>query len=161
MLNYIHDDDHFINNFLSRLPSRRYRIVNYRSSWRRDSFITNHDYHSIFCKLNSPWDARWILCIVYICFIFFVLYPSSSVLNNKFCNLLEHGWHINQPIKTLIRISKQHRPLRWILTKSLWVREDWGSQTREEHSPSSQQSMNRLLLSPHPAWSLSARFSWS
>ena len=41
ILNYILDDDHFINDFLQKLPSGRYRTIKYRSSWGRDSFLRN------------------------------------------------------------------------------------------------------------------------
>ena len=40
-LRYIHDDDHFINDFLSQCPSGRYRTVKYRTMWGRDSFLRN------------------------------------------------------------------------------------------------------------------------
>ena len=36
--NYIHDDDHFIHNFLEKCPSGRYRNFKIRSAWGRDSF---------------------------------------------------------------------------------------------------------------------------
>ena len=39
ILNYIHDDEHFINDFLPQLPSGRYRTIKYRSSWGKDSFL--------------------------------------------------------------------------------------------------------------------------
>ena len=38
-LRYIHDDDHFINDFLSKCPSGRFRTVKYRTMWGRDSFL--------------------------------------------------------------------------------------------------------------------------
>ena len=40
-LRYIHDGDHFINDFLSQCPSGRYRTVKYRTMWGRDSFLRN------------------------------------------------------------------------------------------------------------------------
>lgn len=39
ILNYIHDDNHFINDFLNQLPSGRYRAIKYRSAWGRDCFL--------------------------------------------------------------------------------------------------------------------------
>ena len=41
ILNYIHDDEHFINEFLPKLPSGRFRTLKYRSSWGKDSFVSN------------------------------------------------------------------------------------------------------------------------
>ena len=38
-LRYIHDDDHFINDFLSKCPSGRFRTVKHRTMWGRDSFL--------------------------------------------------------------------------------------------------------------------------
>ena len=38
ILNYIHDDEHFINDLLPKLPSGRYRTMKYRSSWGTDIF---------------------------------------------------------------------------------------------------------------------------
>ena len=38
---YIHDDDHFINDFLSQCPYERYRTVKYRTMRGRDSFLQN------------------------------------------------------------------------------------------------------------------------
>ena len=32
-LRYIHDDYHFINDFLPQCPSGRYRTVKYRTMW--------------------------------------------------------------------------------------------------------------------------------
>ena len=39
LLQYIHDDNHFLNNFLEKCPSGRYRTIKYRSTWGRDSFL--------------------------------------------------------------------------------------------------------------------------
>ena len=39
ILNYIHDDDHFINDFLPKLPSGRYRAIQHRTAWGKDSFL--------------------------------------------------------------------------------------------------------------------------
>ena len=39
IMNYIHDDEHFINDYLPKLPSGRYRTIKYRSSWGKDSFL--------------------------------------------------------------------------------------------------------------------------
>jgi len=36
---YIHDDNHFLNDFLEKCPSGRYRTIQNRSIWGRDSFI--------------------------------------------------------------------------------------------------------------------------
>ena len=33
------DDDHFINDFLDKLPSGRYRSMKYRTAWGKDSFL--------------------------------------------------------------------------------------------------------------------------
>ena len=44
ILNYIHDDEHFINDLLSG----RYRTMKYRSSWGRDSFL-----RSMILSLNN------------------------------------------------------------------------------------------------------------
>ena len=38
-LRYIHDDDHFINDFLSKCPSGRFRTVKHRTMWGRDCFL--------------------------------------------------------------------------------------------------------------------------
>ena len=48
ILNYIHDDEHFINDLLPKLPSGRYRTMKYRSSWGRDSFL-----RSMILSLNN------------------------------------------------------------------------------------------------------------
>ena len=38
-LQLIHDDNHFMNNFLHTLPSGRYRSFKYRTAWGKDSFL--------------------------------------------------------------------------------------------------------------------------
>ena len=38
-LQIIHDDEHFLNNFLEKLPSGRYRSLKYRTAWGKDSFL--------------------------------------------------------------------------------------------------------------------------
>ena len=40
-LRYIHDGDHFINDFLSQCPSGRYRTVKYTTMCGMDSFLLN------------------------------------------------------------------------------------------------------------------------
>ena len=39
LLQYIHDDKHFLNRLLEKCPSGRYHTIKYRSTWGRDSFI--------------------------------------------------------------------------------------------------------------------------
>ena len=46
----IHDDDHFINDFLSKCPSGRYCTVKYRTMWGRDSFLLIHVLNNVFFK---------------------------------------------------------------------------------------------------------------
>ena len=48
IMNYIHDDEHFINDFLPKLPSGRYRAMKYRSTCGRDCFL-----RSIISTLNK------------------------------------------------------------------------------------------------------------
>ena len=36
---YTHDDDHFINDFLPKLPSGRYRAIQLLTAWGKDSFL--------------------------------------------------------------------------------------------------------------------------
>ena len=38
-LQMTHDDEHFINSFLEKLPSGRYRSLKYRTAWNKDSFL--------------------------------------------------------------------------------------------------------------------------
>ena len=38
-LRYIHHNDHFINDFLSKYPSGRFRTVKHRTMWGRGSFL--------------------------------------------------------------------------------------------------------------------------
>ena len=38
-LQIIHDDEHFLNSFLEKLPSGRYRSLKYRTAWGKDSFL--------------------------------------------------------------------------------------------------------------------------
>ena len=38
-LQLIHNDNHFMNNFLHTLPSGRYRSFKYRTAWGKDSFL--------------------------------------------------------------------------------------------------------------------------
>ena len=45
-LRYIHDEEHFINDFLTKCPSGRYRTVYYRGTWGRDSFL-RHLIHTL------------------------------------------------------------------------------------------------------------------
>ena len=39
IMSYIHDEEHFINDFLEQLPSGRYRTLKYRSAWGKDCFL--------------------------------------------------------------------------------------------------------------------------
>jgi hypothetical protein len=39
LLQYINDDKHFINDFLEKCPSGRYRTIKYRTTWGRGSFL--------------------------------------------------------------------------------------------------------------------------
>ena len=48
IMNFILDDEHFINDFLTKLPSGRYRAIKYRSSWGRDCFL-----RSMISQLNK------------------------------------------------------------------------------------------------------------
>ena len=50
-MRYIHDDEHFINDFLDKCPSGRYRTMKYRGAWGRDCFL-RHLIHT----LNSILD---------------------------------------------------------------------------------------------------------
>ena len=36
---YQHDDKHFLNSFLEKLPSGRYRSLKNRTAWGKDSFL--------------------------------------------------------------------------------------------------------------------------
>ena len=38
IMNYIHDEEHFINDFLEQLPSSRYRTLKDRSARGKDGF---------------------------------------------------------------------------------------------------------------------------
>ena len=38
-LQIIHDDEHFLNSFLEKIPSGRYRSLKYRTAWVKDSFL--------------------------------------------------------------------------------------------------------------------------
>ena len=39
IMNFILQDEPFINDFPTKLPSGRYRAIKYRSSWGRDCFL--------------------------------------------------------------------------------------------------------------------------
>ena len=41
IMSYIHDDEHFIHDFLEQLPSGRYRTLKYCSAWGKDFFEGN------------------------------------------------------------------------------------------------------------------------
>ena len=45
-MRYIHDEDHFINDFLEKCPSGRYRTIKYRGAWGRDCFL-RHLIHTL------------------------------------------------------------------------------------------------------------------
>ena len=38
-MSYIHDGEHFINDFLEQLLSDRFRTLKYRSAWGKDCFL--------------------------------------------------------------------------------------------------------------------------
>ena len=50
IMSYIHDDEHFIHDFLEQLPSGRYRTLKYRSAWGKDCFLRAmiHSLNDIF-----------------------------------------------------------------------------------------------------------------
>jgi len=48
ILSYIHDSEHFINDFIEQCPSGRYRTVKYRTSYGKDSFLRH-----MILKLNE------------------------------------------------------------------------------------------------------------
>ena len=39
IMSYIHNEEHFINDFLEQLPSGRYRTLKYCSAWGQDQFL--------------------------------------------------------------------------------------------------------------------------
>ena len=45
-MTYIHDDTHFLNDFLEKCPSGRYRTIKYRSALGKDSFV-RHLIHTL------------------------------------------------------------------------------------------------------------------
>jgi hypothetical protein len=66
ILNSILDDDHFINDFLPKLPSGRYRTIKYRSSWGRDSFLRN-----MILSLNTILTQSTSRCLLFFMYFFF------------------------------------------------------------------------------------------
>ena len=50
IMSYIHNDEHFIHDFLEQLPSGRYRTLKYRSAWGKDCFLRAmiHSLNDIF-----------------------------------------------------------------------------------------------------------------
>ena len=52
IMSYIHDDEHFIHDFLEQLlPSGRYRTPKYRSAWGNNCFLRAIGNGTLFVKL--------------------------------------------------------------------------------------------------------------